>query len=100
MMTDEQMKAAAGIIAHYGVEAQKDILIEECAELIQATEKSRRGEPAVFTADMVEEMADVQILLMQFISLFGEHWTAVFEETINGKLKRQAERIEAERSKR
>lgn len=34
---------AAAIMAHYGAEHQKDILIEECAELIQAVEKSRRG---------------------------------------------------------
>lgn len=97
-MTQEQMKAAAEIMAHYGAEAQKDILIEECSELILAVEKSRRQyDRPEFTANMVEEMADVQILLMQFISLFGEHWTAVFEETINGKLKRQAERIAAMR---
>ena len=42
-MKDEPTTLAAQIMQHYGAEAQKDILIEECAELIQAVEKSRRG---------------------------------------------------------
>jgi hypothetical protein len=42
-MTDTPRDLAAKIMAHYGAEHQKDILIEECAELIQAVEKSRRG---------------------------------------------------------
>lgn len=87
---------AAAIMAHYGAEAQKDILIEECAELIQATEKSRRQFDAPeLTADMVEEMADVYIMIMQFESIMGPYWSGVFDRTVEEKLLRQTERIEA-----
>lgn len=85
---------AAAIMAHYGAEAQKDILIEECAELIQATEKTRRlQDKPDFTADMVEEMADVQIMLWQFLSLMNAYWRGEFDKAVSGKLRRQEDRI-------
>lgn len=94
-MTDTPFEQAAAIMAHYGAEAQKDILIEECAELIQATEKTRRHEdkPEI-TADMVEEMADVQIMLWQFISLMNGYWKEHYEHEIGRKLQQQIERTE------
>ena len=96
-MTKEPYDLAANIIRHYGAEHQKDILIEECAELIQATEKSRRfGEPAELTADMVEEMADVYIMIMQFESIMGPYWSGVFDKTVEDKLRRQLDRIREE----
>lgn len=97
-MTDTPCEQAAAIMAHYGAEAQKDILIEECAELIQATEKTRRHEdkPEI-TADMVEEMADVQIMLWQFLSLMNAYWRGEFDNAVSEKLRRQRERIENER---
>lgn len=61
---------------YYGYEAQSNQLIEECAELIQAVNKYRRavarlGEPvaedkkAVALDNLVEEIADVEIMLEQ-----------------------------------
>ena len=97
-MKEENYKMASKIIGHYGVEHQKDILIEECAELIQAVEKSRRFTyKPHFTADIIEEMADVCIMLMQFDSLMSVYWHEQFENAIESKLKRQLERIEGER---
>ena len=88
---------AAAIMAHYGAEPQKDILIEECAELIQAVEKSRRQPDAPeLTADMVEEMADVYIMIMQFESIMGPYWSGVFDRTVEDKLVRQMDRIREE----
>lgn len=88
---------AAAIMQHYGAEPQKDILIEECAELIQAVEKSRRCESKPeFTADMIEEMADVQIMLWEFASLLNVFWNECYENMIASKLRRQMERIENE----
>lgn len=96
-MTKEPYDLAAKIIRHYGTEHQKDILIEECAELIQAVEKTRRfGEPPELTADMVEEMADVYIMIMQFESIMGPYWSGVFDRTVEDKLVRQMVRIREE----
>lgn len=61
---------------YYGYEAQSSQLIEECAELIQAVNKYRRavaglGQPvaedkkAVALENLVEEIADVEIMLEQ-----------------------------------
>ena len=96
-MQKDPCDLAYKIIRHYGAEHQKDILIEECAELIQATEKSRRQPDAPeLTADMVEEMADVYIMIMQFESIMGPYWSGVFDKTVEDKLVRQLERIESE----
>ena len=92
---------AAAIMAHYGAEHQKDILIEECAELIQAVEKSRRGvlagDKPAYTYDMISEMADVQIMLWQLESVMTAYSRQCFEDEIQRKLLRQLERIEAEK---
>lgn len=96
-MNKEPCDLAAKIIRHYGAEHQKDILIEECAELIQAVEKTRRfGEPPELTTDMVEEMADVYIMIMQFESIMGPYWSGVFDRTVEDKLVRQMDRIREE----
>lgn len=96
-MNNTPEELAAQIMQHYGAEAQKDILIEECAELIQAVEKSRRQKdrPEV-TADMIEEIADVKIMIMQFESIMGSYWRQLLDTTIADKLRRQIERIESE----
>lgn len=93
-------EAAAQIIAHYGAQHQKDILIEECAELIQAVEKSRRGilteDKPAYTYDMISEMADVQIMLWQFESVMTAYARQCFEDEIQRKLRRQMDRIDEE----
>lgn len=91
---------AAAIMRHYGAEHQKDILIEECAELIQAVEKSRRGvlaeDKPAYTYDMISEMADVQIMLWQFESVLTTYLRQCFEDEIQRKLRRQMDRISEE----
>lgn len=91
---------AAAIMQHYGAEHQKDILIEECAELIQAVEKSRRGvleeDKPAYTYDMISEMADVQIMLWQFESVMTAYARQCFENEIYRKLRRQLDRIREE----
>lgn len=54
----EILKAA---IAVYGEEAQENMAIEECAELIQAINKKHRGQGH----NIPEEIADVEIMLEQ-----------------------------------
>lgn len=56
---------------HYGYEAQSNQLVEECAELIQAVSKYRRAEAKgedeklIALCNLVEEIADVEIMLEQ-----------------------------------
>lgn len=99
-MNKEPEYIAAKIIRHYSAEHQKDILIEECAELIQAVEKSRRGifteDKTAYTYDMISEMADVQIMLWQIESVMTAYSRQCFEDEIQRKLRRQLERIESE----
>lgn len=51
--------ACARILNHFGIEAQKLKLQEECAELIRAI--ARKDEE-----NMIEEIADVSLLIDQF----------------------------------
>lgn len=46
-------------IKHYGEEIQSTVCMEECAELIQAISKAKRGKLDV--DNMIEEIADVLI---------------------------------------
>lgn len=73
----------------FGVEAQIDICIEECAELINALEKYRRGR--ALTPDVVTEIADVIITCALMSIVFGP--VAVVHEEAR-KLKRLEKRIE------
>lgn len=47
-------------IAEFGSESQTDILQEECAELIQACSKAKRGYPD-FKERLIEEIAHVLV---------------------------------------
>lgn len=58
---------------NFGSEAQIDMCIEECAELINALEKYRRGR--VSKAEVITEIADVQIMCEQMQELFGDEET-------------------------
>ena len=86
---------------YYGYEAQSNQLVEECAELIQAVNKYRRARGAgqetkngeqVALNNLVEEMADVEIMLEQIKDLLQ-----IPEEDIQAmkvyKINRTRERI-------
>ena len=89
------MKADLKKIAnHYGFSNQLQMLVEEMAELTQAICKYKRFENAkerigVFE-NLVEEVADVQIVLSQIKILVGEKEV---EKKIDEKIKRQLNRI-------
>ena len=86
---------AAAIIQYYGAQHQLVKLCEECGELIQQAAKCfDRDQP--FSADFIEELADVQVLIMQFRTVMGAYWFGEMERTIDRKLRRQLERIESE----
>lgn len=56
--------AAAMILNHYGIENQKQKLIEECAELIRAAVRAD-------DENFAEETADVLLLIEQFLTVPG-----------------------------
>lgn len=61
-------------LEHYGVHHQIVKCMEECGELIQALAKNMCGEH--YAENVVEELADVEIMLRQMRTVFGQQDTA------------------------
>lgn len=70
MKTDIDEVIIQQAIDTYGTSNQVNMAIEECAELINALEKYRRGR--VTRNEVREEIADVQIMCAQLELIFGE----------------------------
>ena len=80
------------IADHYGIKKQLRQLAEECSELaVEASHSARKGT----TVKIIEEIADVQIMIEQIIYL-AKIDRCDIEDCINYKLERQMKRIEAE----
>lgn len=84
------------IADHYGLDSQLNILQEELAELIQAVSKYRRNG----SSDIIEEIADVFIMIDQVIYLLNKttdqdlyYFIALH---MDKKLRRQINRIKEE----
>lgn len=91
-MTDEQKSKIAEILNHYGFENQREILVEECAELIQAVSKAKRnGYP--ISDNFIEELADVSIMIEQMKQEFCKNDMIKYLTFINQKIERQLARI-------
>lgn len=87
------------IADHYGLDPQLDMLQEECAELIQAVNKYKRTR----TTAIVEEMADVYIMLYQITYLLNKEVASVDVEDfiamwMEKKIRRQLKRLEGEQN--
>lgn len=103
-MTEKQKCQCQQICTHYGIEGQKGILTEECAELIQAVSKLTRAEQSGKVFDkteamlnLVEEMADVTIMIEQILHAYWKNaGDAKLDYFIDQKLTRQLGRIESE----
>lgn len=95
-MTGSQKKKCAAIMQHYGRGNQFDILQEECAELIQAVSKIRRGASGA-EEHFIDELADVAIMIEQHVSDFDGDEMTEFYKKINEKLERQLGRISKEK---
>lgn len=90
------------IINHYGVNPQQRQFNEECYELLEAITEYKyvevyKGSPAEkhHKEHIIEEIADVQVLLNQFKLYYGIADREVKRVMIE-KLERQMERIENE----
>ena len=84
-------------IKHYGVDSQVDVAIEEMSELIKALIKERRAIqgnwPDLPKAmnDVVEEIADVYIMLSQLIMIYDYNdWV---QAEVDKKIERLAKRL-------
>ena len=96
------MKMAKRIIAnprimeiadHYGIEKQLHQLAEECSELaVEASHSARKG----VTVKIIEEMADVLLMMEQVIYLANIAIDDI-NECIQFKIDRQLERIKEEK---
>ena len=85
---------------YYGYDAQSNMLMEECAELIQAMNKHKRAMASgkgMFEAieQLTEEIADVELMIEQI-----RHMTGIKNMTVNNikcrKINRTRERIVSE----
>lgn len=72
----------------YGVKSQEDMLIEEMSELTKALMKHRRYNTDETQADILEEIADVEITLMQLILVYGNP-----VDIVEAKLERLKQRV-------
>lgn len=79
------------IIDTYGTKAQEDIAIEECSELIKAICKNRRNPSDETRKGIIDEIADVEIMIEQLKIIHSCSREA--EERIDYKIERQIDRI-------
>lgn len=84
---NEDLKKIAN---HYGLRRQLCQTVEEMAELTQVICKIRRYGMATVRDHLVEEVADVSIMIDQLEYLLGDNMIAKIREE---KIKRQLERI-------
>ena len=90
-MIDRQIIAKS--IEHYGTDTQTTVCMEECAELIQAISKEKRG--AHDALHLAEEIADVLICIAILKQVYGVNEKRI-DDWIYTKQKRIIERIEKE----
>ena len=86
---------ARQILQHYGILHQKSKTIEELAELIVALQKDILGGKESHSRAVLEEIADVHIMLTQLLDDEGDK--TMVSLIVDKKLKRQLRRIKAEK---
>lgn len=92
-MKSHQIETCRSIANHYGREHQVLIAIEEMSELTKELCKYFRRFDR--KKEIVEEVADAQIMLEQLIELFGIEGDV--DKMVDYKLNRQIRRMEQER---
>ena len=96
MIPYERAAIAADAIQHYGRDSQMDKAIEEMSELTKAICDFKREETVQNTVNVIEETADVWIMVAQMMIIFG---AGEVDNMIDVKLGRLKERIEDERAR-
>ena len=93
MITAEERRALLDrAITTYGAAAQMDMAVEEMAELTKALCKIKRAqagcEVTAAIGNVIEEMADVQIMLDQLRIIFGRSTAEIEEDKLRRLLRR------------
>lgn len=86
MEKDERLNLYRQAIEKWGLSLQLGMLMEECAELIQATHKEMREESPENLMSMASEIADVEIMIEQLTSHFK--WQCTREDIEQHKEKK------------
>lgn len=84
------------IADHYGLQAQKGMLIEEMAELMQAVNRFDRNPTEKNLDAIAEEIADVEIMIAQAKYLYTIPQEKI-DEITDYKIQRTLERMEVEK---
>ena len=79
---DQSLPLMKQAVVKWGVASQLDMVIEECAELIDVIQKSRRGRRV--DADVIEEGVDVELCIEQLKLIMDNptQWQHVREEKL------------------
>lgn len=88
-MMEEREHIYRRALSVWGSEAQLGMVQEECAELIAAIQRLKRGRVGIRA--VVEEAADVAIMAEQVRVLFGER---LFDDIRDRKIARLRERLQ------
>lgn len=92
MTTEERRALPDRAITTYGAPAQMDMAVEEMAELTKALCKIKRAqagcEVTAAIGNVIEEMADVQIMLDQLRIIFGRSTAEIEEDKLRRLLRR------------
>ena len=67
MLNKENINLCYDVLSHYGVSHQQDKVIEECAELIDATCKMRDRKMLKCRDDFIGELIDVIVMCQQML---------------------------------
>lgn len=92
-MNVQQTESCRAIANFYGIDSQSLIAIEEMSELTKELCKDQRGYDR--NKDIIEELADVSIMIEQLIALYD--CEKEVSDMIDFKVNRQLRRMEHER---
>jgi len=92
MKETEKNKLLKQAVHTWGEDAQFDMAVEECAELITAVQHYKRGR--VTKEQLLEELADVKVMNEQLGKFIGEH---EYEKHYHESLRQLEERIKIEK---
>ena len=90
-MSKTEKRKLLFIINTYGTRSQQDIAIEEMSELQKAILKHRRNPSEKTRKDIIDEIADVSIMLEQLKIIYSCRMEV--EKRIDYKINRQIKRI-------
>jgi len=91
-ITEEQNNILKAAIEKYGLDAQLDMVVEECSELIQAVQKYKRSRTIETVENILKEGSDVFIMLKQVELIFPNRMVKIQNE-VDFKINRLKNRL-------